>query len=82
MKSTANNEDRTIFKSNLQYYRRRNQMTQEELGNQAQLHRTHISALEKGGSSPSLDTITKLAKALNVEAWHLLCDRKKLPIIK
>ena len=80
MRSVLLNEDRIIFKNNLQYYRRRNQMTQEELGNQAQLHRTHISALEKGGSSPSLDTITKLAQALNIESWYLLCDRKKLPV--
>jgi transcriptional regulator with XRE-family HTH domain len=41
-------------------------MTQQELGERCDLHRTEISLLERGGREPRLGTIIKLADALGV----------------
>ncbi|MFM9745126.1 helix-turn-helix domain-containing protein, partial [Streptomyces brasiliscabiei] len=36
------------------------------------LHQTYISDIERGVRNPSLKTIEKIAKALDVEAYKLL----------
>ena len=41
------------------------ELTQEQLGFEADLRRTYVSILELGQQQPSLTTILKLAKALN-----------------
>lgn len=48
------------------------EMSQEELADKANLHRTYISQLENGKKNPSLTTICHLAWALEVEPWQLL----------
>jgi len=47
---------------------RRSQLgiTQEELAGRAGLHRTYIADIERGARNPSLESINKLAEALNV----------------
>ena len=47
-------------------------ISQEELADRAGLHRTEISLLERGGRSPRLGTIVRLASALEVPAGELL----------
>jgi transcriptional regulator with XRE-family HTH domain len=47
-------------------------LSQEELGFRAELHRTYISQIERGTKSPSLKTITRLAKALQITASELV----------
>ncbi len=46
-------------------------MTQEELGDAADVHEVTISDIERGKRKPSARTIRKLAKALNVEVRDL-----------
>ena len=46
--------------------------SQEELASLAKLHRTHISDIERGGRSVSVENIEKIAKALNIERSELL----------
>lgn len=41
-------------------------ISQEELAGRAGLHRTYVSDIERGGRNPSLESIEKLAKALEV----------------
>ena len=41
-------------------------MSQEELGFRSGLHRTFISLLERGARTPTLDTLFRLAAALDV----------------
>lgn len=54
------------FAVNLQKARRKAGITQQELGDRCDLHRTEISLLERGGREPRLGTIVKLAGALGV----------------
>lgn len=47
-------------------------LTQEALGFEADLRRTYVSILELGQQQPSLTTILKLAKALNMTGSALV----------
>jgi len=47
-------------------------MTQEALAAEAACHPTYISLVERGLRNPSLDTMLKLADALNCPAWKLV----------
>lgn len=40
-------------------------LSQEELAERAELHRTYISQLERGLKSPTVVTLCQIAKALN-----------------
>lgn len=51
--------------------RRTAKLSQEELADRSNLHRTYISQLERGLKSPSLKAIAAIAKALNI-APHAL----------
>ncbi len=56
----------------LRELRREANLTQEELGLEADLKRTFISLLELGQQQPTLQTIFKLSTALNIKASDLL----------
>jgi transcriptional regulator with XRE-family HTH domain len=60
------------FGDNLLRYRERANLSQEELGLRASLHRTEIGLLERGERVPRIDTLVKLAAALGVEPGVLL----------
>ncbi len=47
-------------------------LTQEELGFEADLRRTFISTIELGQQQPTLVTIFKLSRALNVPASEMI----------
>ena len=52
--------------------RKRNGLSQEELGFRADAHRTYISQLERGLKSPTLGMILKLSRALKASASKLV----------
>lgn len=52
--------------------RQRAGLTQEELGEKAGLQRNFISSLELAQKQPSLVTVFKIAKALNISADELI----------
>jgi transcriptional regulator with XRE-family HTH domain len=60
------------FADNLLRLRGQAAVSQEELSFMALLHRTEVGGLERGIRLPRLDTIIKLAGALNVEPGDLL----------
>ena len=62
---------RQRFAASLQKARRASGVTQQELGDRCDLHRTEISLLERGGREPRLGTIIKLASALGVSPESL-----------
>ncbi len=47
-------------------------LSQESLADQAGLHRTYISLLERNKKSPTLETLFSICKALNVSAAGLI----------
>jgi transcriptional regulator with XRE-family HTH domain len=60
------------FGENLKRSRRLADLSQEELGRRASLHRTQIGNLENGLRTPRLDTIVKLAGGLEIAPGDLL----------
>lgn len=52
--------------------RRELDLTQEDLAEKANLARTYITNLEAGKINASLETIVRLAEALEVSVWALL----------
>ena len=49
-------------------------MSQEELAQEASLHRTYISQIERGLKSPSINSLVKLSKALSISLNELMQD--------
>ena len=54
-------------------------MTQQQLGERAGLHLSYIGSLETGNRNPSLDTIARLASALNCDACDLVRGVQEIP---
>ena len=59
---------------NLRGHRGRAGLSQEALSDMCDLDRTEISLLERGRRSPRLDTLVKLARALELESPAELLD--------
>jgi transcriptional regulator with XRE-family HTH domain len=47
-------------------------MSQETLAHEADVHRTYIGQLERAEKNVSLDSMQKVADALNTPLWMLL----------
>lgn len=60
------------FGTNLLIARERANVSQEELGLLASLHRTEIGLLERGARCPRIDTLLKLTGSLEVVTDELL----------
>ncbi len=66
---------RQVFAANLRRLRHAKGLSQEDLAHEADVNRTYMSKLERGGSYPGLEIIGKLAAVLEVEPAEFL----KLP---
>lgn len=60
------------FGQKLRRIRRRQQISQERLGELAGLHRTYVSSVERGERNVSLETIERFAGALGVKMAQLM----------
>lgn len=74
------NNLRTVFSNNLKFFRIKENLRQEDLAEKVDLTDKYISDLERAKFSPSLETIEKLAHALNISADLLLKEDKNLKI--
>lgn len=72
MKSTNSSNTRVLFAKNLKIFRHIKKISQEELADIAELHRTYVSSVERGERNISIDNMEKLAKALGVDVRELL----------
>lgn len=52
--------------------RRRQGLSQERLAEQAGLHRTYVGDIERGAANASLETVEKIASALQLDPCQLL----------
>ena len=59
------------FGLNVFYYRKKKHLTQSQLAELVDIHRTHISAIERGVVGPSFDVLFKLSDVLGVETKQL-----------
>jgi transcriptional regulator with XRE-family HTH domain len=68
----ASEECAARFSANLRRCRERADLSQEGLAALASMHRTAIGLLEKGARMPRIDTLVKLATALEIEPSVLM----------
>ncbi|WP_085276218.1 helix-turn-helix domain-containing protein [Pseudogulbenkiania subflava] len=61
-----------IFGKALRQLRREMRLTQEELGFESEISRTHISLLELGQRSPTFDSLLKISTGLKMELSDFL----------
>ena len=69
---------RQVFAANLRRLRHAKGLSQEDLAHEAEVNRSYMSVLEKGGAYVGLEIIGKLAAVLEIEPAELL----KLPVRK
>jgi transcriptional regulator with XRE-family HTH domain len=58
-------DKRDRFAANLRRARKAAGVSQEDLAERCEIHRTEVSLLERGGREPRLGTLVKLATALD-----------------
>lgn len=73
-------EVRWRIANNLKLLRGKQGMSQEALADRAGLHRTQLSAIERGRTNLTLDTLVSLAAALGVNEIDLLMAREEEPM--
>ena len=67
---------RSVLARNLRVLRLERGMSQEALASKADLDRTYVSSIERSRYSATIDTLERLADALNVPAVDLLKDKR------
>lgn len=56
----------------IRHARRQAQLSQEELASLAGINRTYLSQLENGRSSPTIDVLNRIARALHIDPASLI----------
>ena len=67
------------FGKNLAAARKRSGYSQEQVAVRASVHRTEVGVLERGGRVPQIETVVKLAGAVNVSVADLLAGIEWTP---
>ena len=68
---------RRLVGQNVRIWRTRMGISQEELAFRANLHRTYVSGVERGVRNPTVLSVSRLAKALEVDPSVLLVSKSK-----
>lgn len=66
---------RRLLGRNVQRLRLARGWSQENLADEAGVHRTYVSGVERGVRNPTVTILAKLAKALSVAPSELLANR-------
>jgi CheY-like chemotaxis protein/DNA-binding XRE family transcriptional regulator len=69
------------FGANVRTWRRRRGISQEQLAERANLHRTYVTDIERGARNVSLEIIERLARALEVQLAVLFTAPEALPLL-
>ena len=64
-----------VFASNVLWFRTRMDISQEELGYQADLHRTYVGEIERAEGEPTIIAVAKLSRAFALLPFELLVER-------
>lgn len=62
----------TEIGNRIRIHRQRKHLSQEKLAEYSDLHHTYIGQLERGEKTPSIDTLYKIAKGLEIPLCTLL----------
>ena len=65
-----------VFGCNVKRYRKACGMSQEDLAEESNLHRTYISAVECFRRSIALENIQRIADALHIETYKLFLEEQ------
>jgi transcriptional regulator with XRE-family HTH domain len=68
---------RRIFAENLRKARQTKKISQEDLGELANLHRTYVGSVERAERNVSIDNMERLAAAVGVALPSLLQETKR-----
>lgn len=68
-------DSRPLLAANVRRLRLEKGWSQEDLGEEAELHRTFVGIVERGETNISLRNMDRLARALGVETFELLQPR-------
>ena len=71
----SNKDIRKIIGDNVRFLRLQLKLSQEKLAFRTGLHRTYIGGIERGERNPTILTIAKIAKALDVNPQELISNR-------
>jgi transcriptional regulator with XRE-family HTH domain len=71
-----------VIAERLRALREQKQLSQGDIENRTGLLRCYISRVENGHTMPSIETLEKLARALEVPVYQLFYDGEKPPAIK
>lgn len=66
-----------LFGKNVRKYRTEKNISQEEFASIVGLHRTYISAVERGRRSIALENIKKIADALDIDVYKLFIFKEE-----
>jgi len=66
---------RSVFAQHVRARRKELGVSQEELADRAQVHRTFIGAVERAETNVSIDNIARISSALGVPAADLLLEK-------
>lgn len=66
---------RKVLADNIRLFRIQNELSQEELADLCDLHRTYIGSVERGERNVTLATLELLSKALNTSIPDLLTEK-------
>jgi len=68
---------REIFRQNVIYYRKQQNLSQEKLAELSDISTNYIGDIERSNRKVTIDTIEKISKGLKVTPTILLTERKK-----
>lgn len=75
----SNNDVKKTFGASVKYWRHRLGISQEALAERSDMHRTYICDVERGSRNVSLETIERLARALEISTFTLFFNFRRLP---
>jgi XRE family transcriptional regulator, regulator of sulfur utilization len=73
-RAVATNQHRKALGETIRCLRKEAGLSQEALAEKADLHHNYVGELERGEKAATVDTLVKIAKALNVRVRDLTCD--------
>jgi len=79
METPPRRDPRHIFGNTVRDIRKRNGISQEDLADRCDLHRTYIGGIERGERNVSLINIVRIAAALEVHPADLFADFGQKP---